>query len=93
MTVDIGTAFLLIAGYAGLTLISELIKMFMQRMRSADYVTKKDCEKCSQKGIKAEQSLERKLDAITKLVVALAYAMKVDVKEIQQLVGNGNGNG
>jgi hypothetical protein len=90
---DIATAILLLVGIIGVSVTQELVKIFFARMRTSDYVTKQDCERCKTGAKDADidaakkvQATAEKVDAIARLVLAMAIKMGIDTKDIQKLM-------
>lgn len=86
MTIDQNTAMIVVFGIVGVSMINELVKVFFARLRSSDFVKKSTCIKCQSNGAAQDQKQTQKIDAIAKLVLAMAVKMGVDVKDIQGLI-------
>lgn len=93
MTIDVSTAILLLVGIIGVSVVQELVKIFFNRLRTTDYVSKQDCEKCQRSDIETHghaaqkaQITAEKVDAIARLVLAMAIKMGIDTKDIQKLM-------
>ena len=66
--------------------IQELIKIFFVKMRASDYVKRSACVACKAQEKEIGQGQKEKIDAIAKLVLAMAIKMGVDTSEISKLL-------
>lgn len=79
MPIDTSAAILLLVGIVAVQMINELVKLFFTRMRASDYLKVETCKEC-------QNSHTRKIDAIAKLVLAMAIKMGIDTSEISKLL-------
>lgn len=85
---DVGgaDAVIIVGGLAMSGAVGELVKIFFAKMRSADYVDKASCKACKKQEIEVGQGQKNKIDAIARLVMAMAIKMGVETDEIAKLL-------
>ena len=86
MSLDASAAIILILGVVGVQMINELVKLFFNRMRASDFVKVETCKDCQKDTELFGQAHTRKIDAIAKLVLAMAIKMGIDTSEISKLL-------
>lgn len=83
---DQSVAVVVVGGLVIAILVNELIKLFFAKMRRDDYVEKTACERCQNTSQAYDMNQGHKIDAMAKLVLAMAIKMGIDVKEIQGIM-------
>jgi len=86
MDLEASTAIILVVGVFGVNLIGELVKLFFKRLRSTDFVTRTYCGECKSDATVIKTEDRKKIDAMARLVLAMAIKMGIDTKEIQELL-------
>lgn len=86
MSEDQSVAVIVLGGLIIASVTNELIKLFFAKMRSDDYVEKTAFESYQNTSRAYEMNQGHKLDAISRLVLAMAIKMDIDVKEIQGIL-------
>lgn len=86
MSEDQSVAVIVLGGLILASVVNELIKLFFAKMRSDDYVGKAACKKCQNTSQAYDMNVGHKIDAISRLVLAMAIKMDIDVKEIQGIL-------
>lgn len=97
MTIDIATGIFFLIGLVGLSVVNELVKLLFNRMRTSDYMTKVNCDQarssCLSGRQKEEQdvqwdveTLSKKVDSLTRLMIQMAIKVGIDSKDIEKIV-------
>lgn len=86
MQVDASSVVLVIGGWFLLNVVSELTKVFFQRMRTSDYITRKDCEQCKKQHEQDDEDLVQQIKVIRRLMMRVAIKNGVNTEDIEELV-------
>ena len=79
-------AVLVLGGLIMSSFVSELVKVFFAKMRSSDFVDKVACAACKGQEREIGQGQKDKIDAIARLVLAMAIKMGIDTSDISKLL-------